>query len=167
MSDDRLGIDAKLDNLGILITRENREQERTVLMILHGLTSIISVIATNVKTIEDTSAEHKANIEAQQKVIDEHDELVIKGKTSWYWLSTIVGILGVGFVSLFSYGYFMIADLRDTVRTQQAIEDYVNKGQTNAVTSNNTEIINHTNDIDAMQKELDDIKKLKSIKASK
>lgn len=164
MSNDRLEVGGELSEIGGLIRGENRESERTFLLIMHKLAGTLDML---INRIEKMDEDHKETFSTQQKKIEEHQKIVDKGQTSWRWFTAIVSCLSMLFLSVFSYGYFLIADVRDTVRAQQAVEDYINKTQSSAVVDTKKQIIVHAESIGQIQQELDRIGKLRSVAGSK
>jgi len=160
----RQPVESELDRLGAMIGHEGRAEDQMMLTILHGLATVITYQA---KELKEHSASQQAQFEVHQKRINEHEKIVIKGETSWRWITIILSGLSICFLSLFSYGYFLIADIRDSVKAQQAIDDYINKTQTNAVVEGNTKIIEQSSNLGNIQLEIERIKKLKAVKGSK
>jgi hypothetical protein len=125
--------DIKRDRINTLIEKENREQERTILMILRDFSDSAASSARMWKAIED---EHKHRLDKHEEIIlrhentlEEHNDVVLRGRVTWYWLTFIVGSLSTTFVGAFIYGYSLIAEIRDTVRTQQAIQEFTNSSK--------------------------------------
>jgi hypothetical protein len=159
----RRPVESELGRLGAMISHESRAEDQLTLTILHGIAEVIMLQAEELKL---RISEHKEILRAQQETLDEHSDIVLRGKTSWYWLSAIVGVIFMGVVGLFGYSYTMIADIRDKVRDQQTIEEYI-KSNASSMNNTNSEVESHAQSIDQLQGQVEGIKKLKVIKAAK
>jgi HPt (histidine-containing phosphotransfer) domain-containing protein len=162
--DDNVG--EKLNDIGLLITRSGREEEQTVLTILHGLTSVLATVSDEVAKSIERAEQNRVRIEAHQIAIDEHRELVIRGKTSWYWLAGFAGLMGAAMAVIGNYTYTTIAEMRDKINSQQTIKDYI-ASQSSSISDNKTQITNHAEMIEAIHQEIEKLHALKSIQNSK
>jgi hypothetical protein len=162
LPDERINED--LSRLGDLIRNENRAQERSVLLILHGL---LSIVDNQAKVWEDLKSTHDRRFSDHQKMLDDHEITLLKGVTSWKWITIILGTIIPIFSSFFVYGYLTIADLRDSVKAQEAVDNYVNKTQNSLMSEGNNRIINHEDTLNTLNTEIERIKKLRAVKGSK
>jgi len=128
---ERREVDVELEKIKNLVAEENRKEERAVLMVLQGLTSIISMQTKYWEEKEKHDNEkfenHEDTLKAHGQDIAYHKVLVIKSKVSWWWLSFIVTSLSTAFAGMAVYSYSLIAGLRDEIRDQKAVSAYLNK----------------------------------------
>ena len=73
-------IDDKLADIDNMIRRENDEEKRNVLLVLHCLTSTLSVVS---RVLEELEKQNHERFEAHETRIDNHEELVLQSKTVW------------------------------------------------------------------------------------
>jgi len=156
----RRPVETELSRLGAMISHESRAEDQMTLTILCGIAEVIELQAERLRV---SLEEHRKLIDDQRIEIDEHQEIVIKGETSWWWLSVIVGALSFACTGAFVYSYALVSDLRDQVHnsesSKKAVDEYISKNK-----SSDEEI---SKTIIQVQEELDRINKLKAVKGSK
>jgi len=117
--------DMNLGQIGEMIRLENDAEKRNVLLVLHNLTSFNNHIT---RVLEETERknnlkleEHQAILKTQEKIVLEHEKIVISGQTTWKWIAGIFSFVQGIFIGIGIYGYSLIADLRDTVHEQAVV----------------------------------------------
>ena len=105
-------IDDKLSDIDNMIRRENDEEKRNVLLVLHCLTSTLSVVS---RVLEELEKQNHERFEAHETRIDTHEELVLKSKTVWNTAIFFGGIIQAMLMAAAIYGASLFTDLQHRV----------------------------------------------------
>lgn len=108
----RRSIDGRLEDIDNMIRKENDEEKRNVLLVLHCLTSTLSSVS---QILEDLGREHTTRFEEQAEKIDAHELLVIKSRASWNTAIVLGGVIQSLLIAMAIYGAGLFTDLQDTV----------------------------------------------------
>jgi hypothetical protein len=174
---DRRETDKKLDDISDRIRKEPDEEKRRTLLILNYL---ISSVATSAKVLDDMDRNIGQHLRDHEQKLDEHEEIVIKGRTAWQAITIVFGVVQAVFLAIGIYGYGTIADLRDTVtelrstvREQSSLFpdiktklDFSRKVE-KMLSEMQATLDSHDVEIELMNNEMNIIKKKRAIRASK
>lgn len=108
----RRSIDGRLEDIDNMIRRENDEEKRNVLLVLHCLTSTLSSVS---QILEDLGREHTTRFDEQAEKIDAHELLVIKSRATWNTAIVFGGIIQSLLIAAAFYGAGLFQDLQNTV----------------------------------------------------
>lgn len=111
-SNGRRAIDGRLEDIDNMIRKENDEEKRNVLLVLHCLTSTLSSVS---RVLEELEQQHTARFNEHEVKIDEHERLVLKGQATWNSAIVFGGIIQSLLVAMALYGAGLFTDLQKTV----------------------------------------------------
>ena len=108
----RWAIDNRLEDIDDMIRKENDEEKRNVLLVLHCLTSTLSSVS---RVLEELEQQHSARFKEHELKIDEHETLVLKGQATWNAAIVFGGIIQGLLIAMAMYGAGLFTDLQETV----------------------------------------------------
>lgn len=115
--DDNLII-ANIAEMSKLIEREPDAIKRSELMLHFNAMNIQKDIADYVAQMKH---EHNRRITDTEIKLQNHETLVIQGKTVIWIFGGVWATVSAAFIGILIYGYGLIADMRDTITKQSAI----------------------------------------------
>ena len=105
-------IESKLSDIDNMIRRENDEEKRNVLLVLHCLTSTLSSVT---RVLEDLEKHHNDRFCAAEKRLEEHEDYVIQGKAAWKVAIIFGAVIQALLAGIAAYGYTQFVDLHEQV----------------------------------------------------
>ena len=106
----RWAIDNRLEDIDNMIRKENDEEKRNVLLVLHCLTSTLSSVS---RVLEELEQQHSARFKEHELKIDEHEDLVLKGQATWNAAIVFGGIIQGLLIAIAMYGAGLFTDLQE------------------------------------------------------
>jgi len=121
-------INEKLTDIDNMIRRENDEEKRNVLLVLHCLTSTLSSVS---RVLEELEKHHCEQFNDHEDRINEHDDIVLKSKTTWNISLGFVGVIQTMLVAALMYGFSLFSEVQQKVAQNSdrilVIEQTINK----------------------------------------
>jgi len=121
-------INEKLTDIDNMIRRENDEEKRNVLLVLHCLTSTLSSVS---RVLEELEKHHCERFNDHEDRINEHDDIVLKSKTTWNISLGFVGVIQSMLVAALMYGFSLFSEVQQKVAQNSdrilVIEQTINK----------------------------------------
>lgn len=108
----RRPIDEKLSDIDNMIRRENDEEKRNVLLVLHCLTSTLSSVS---RVLEELEKQHSERFNEHENRIDGHEELVVKSRTAWNTAMFFGGVIQAMLIAAAVYGGGLFVDIQSKV----------------------------------------------------
>ena len=102
----------KLSDIDNMIRRENDEEKRNVLLVLHCLTSTLSSVS---RVLEELEKQHSERFTEHENRIDSHEELVVKSKTAWNTAMFFGGVIQAMLMAAAVYGAGLFVEIQNTV----------------------------------------------------
>jgi len=107
-------IDDKLSDIDNMIRRENDEEKRNVLLVLHCLTSTLSAVS---RVLEELEKQNHKRFDDHEARIDDHEEIVLKSKAAWNTTLVFGGVIQAMLMGAAMYGASLFTDLQHRVET--------------------------------------------------
>ena len=105
-------IDDKLTDIDNMIRRENDEEKRNVLLVLHCLTSTLSTVS---KVLEEVEKQNRERLNNHETRIDDHENLVLRSKTAWNTAMFFGGVIQAMLMAAAVYGASLFVDIQSKV----------------------------------------------------
>ena len=109
----RRPIDDRLGDIDDMIRKENDEEKRNVLLVLHCLTLTLSSVT---RVLEELEKQHGDRFEDHEQRIEEHEDMVLRGKASWNTALIFGGIIQTLLIGIAMYGASLFTTLQSEVK---------------------------------------------------
>lgn len=158
-----------------MIRRESDPEKRAVLLVMLNITG---TLVTVTKILEELKRDHTSRITDHQRKIEDHDDVILEGRTVLKTLTAIFTIVQGAGIGFFFYGYSLVAELRDKVNEQGVLfprlERLITENKAPDVSKDVSSIKNqlgelqqNTEQVDKIHSELSKIKRLRVIRDSR
>lgn len=108
---DEIKMEDKLTKINEMIGKENDPEKRSVLLVLHCLTSNLNVMT---KILTEMSERYESEIKLNTSKLERHSKLVLQGRTLAKVAVIMLSFLQVIMIGVGGYGYRTLVDLHDS-----------------------------------------------------